>query len=159
MQGPNIFYLDSIPEGTKAETITAIFPEIGPLTVRWVNVSAAWLQSMQPHAVKTQTGVIGKDRIMEYLPGGRKEGEGNRLDIKPDHMAMRLFSYEEWRNHPEFNAGPETPKGSPKGSNPESPAAAADETEQRPVDTSSKVGKRKRDTRDDDESQRSPKRR
>lgn len=104
MSKPNVFYLNNIPKGIKLEAIAELFPELKPMTVRWVNSTAAWVESLQPQEVHTQTGIVGRERVAEFLPGGRREGEGNRLDITAEYATMRIFSYEEWRTHSEFHA-------------------------------------------------------
>ena len=102
---PNRFYMTNVPEGITASGIEALYPELRPMTVHWINSSTAWLIVKHDNRIElAKEGILGEERVKPFLRGQTRQYEGEALHITPDAAKIELFGFERWRTKPEFQS-------------------------------------------------------
>ncbi|KAI9260569.1 CAF1 family ribonuclease-domain-containing protein [Phascolomyces articulosus] len=106
---PNRFYLTNVPEGVTASGIEALYPELRPMSIHWINSSTAWLIVKHDNKIElAKEGVLGEERVKPFLRGSTRQNEGESLSITASAAKIELFGYQQWRTRSEFQAGGNT---------------------------------------------------
>ncbi|KAI8146903.1 ribonuclease H-like domain-containing protein [Fennellomyces sp. T-0311] len=103
---PNRFYLTNVPEGITTTAIQALYPELQPMSVHWIDTSSAWVIVRHDNKVDlAQEGTLGEAKVKPFLQGGIHEREGETLNITPAAAQIELYGFQQWRTRPEFQPG------------------------------------------------------
>ncbi|KAI9311552.1 ribonuclease H-like domain-containing protein [Dichotomocladium elegans] len=121
---PNRFYLTNIPTGLSNMAICALYPELVPLGIHWVNPNTAWLIVRHENKIElAKEGQLGAAAIAPFLPDGQHAEAGSLLNITPEAANMELFSYNSWRADARFNPNPGTTSTKENAVNVDSPTS------------------------------------
>lgn len=78
-----------------------LYPELKPIKVRWVDATHAWLFTDINDGSATFSGECGQ-RVYPFLPGNPEEPVAAQLGITEDACNMKLYTYSQWRRHPDY---------------------------------------------------------
>ncbi|KAF7721418.1 hypothetical protein EC973_004704 [Apophysomyces ossiformis] len=95
-QDPDALYLNNIPQGLTTVALEKLYPELQPLTVTWMNNNCAWLKSTPQKLKLAPLGMLGKDKVREFLQGGSRHSEGVQCGITAGAASMELLTHEQW---------------------------------------------------------------
>ncbi|KAG0163432.1 hypothetical protein DFQ28_011700 [Apophysomyces sp. BC1034] len=93
----DLLYLNNIPQELTTAAIHKLYSELQPLTISWISSSCAWIRTKPQKQITAVLGMLGKERVREFLPGGARQSEGTDCGITAQAATMELLSHEQWK--------------------------------------------------------------